>query len=84
MMDWLVKTIGQITFSDVGSIASLISLGMTFYVLYTVRKIKNFYVFKARVPELTGQLEGHASKLIEFHGELQKFKRENPFRDWQG
>jgi len=74
MLNWLLKTIRQITFSDVGSIASLISLGMTFYVLYTVRKIKNFYVFKARVPELTEQLEGHASKLVEFHGDFKNSK----------
>lgn len=69
MPDWLPTWIKNITLSDIANVSELIGLTMTFYVFYTIRKIKNYYVFKARVPELTQELSGHASKLSEFHNE---------------
>lgn len=67
MWDSLLTGIRKITFSGVGNVASILSFAITVYLLYTVRKIKSLYVFKARVPELVEDLREQASKLATFH-----------------
>jgi hypothetical protein len=42
MWKWLSAEIGDITFSGVGSAASIVSFAITLYLLYAVRKIKGF------------------------------------------
>lgn len=76
MWDWLSVEIGRITFSGVGSAASIISFVITLYLLYAVRKIKSFYVSKARIPELTEQLKEHASKLADFHRDFEESRQQ--------
>ena len=70
MLDSLSAQVTKITFSDIGNAASLLSLAITIYLFYAVRRIKSFYVFKARVPELTEQLGTHGSKLALLHGDF--------------
>src|SRR6266446_172939 len=67
MWRWVSTYVSKLTFSDVGSVASLLSLAITIYLFHAVRRIKSFYVFKARVPELTEQLRTHASRLATLH-----------------
>lgn len=67
MWTWLSEKIGQIAFSDLGTLASILSFVITLYVFFAVRKIKSFYVSKARVPELIDQLKEHASHLADLH-----------------
>lgn len=76
MWRWLSTHLAKITFSDVGSAASLISLVITVYLFYAVRKIRSFYVSKARVPELTKQLGSHASRLVILHGDFKTSRDE--------
>jgi hypothetical protein len=76
MWNWLSAEIGKITFSGVGSAASIVSFAITLYLLYAVRKIKSFYVFKARVPELTEQLKEHASKLADLHRDFKESREQ--------
>jgi hypothetical protein len=65
-----------INFDDIANVASILSLLLTIYVLYTVRKIKNYYVFKARVPELVNQISDHASKLALFHNDYENSREQ--------
>ena len=71
MSNWLSQQIGKIDFSALGNTASIISLIITVYLFYAVRKIKSFYVSKARVPELIRELKEHASHLAEFHRDFE-------------
>jgi hypothetical protein len=72
MWNWLSAEMEKITFSDVGSAASIISFVITLYLFYAVRKIKSFYVFKAMVPELTEELKEHASNLADLHRDFKE------------
>ena len=56
-MDVLWKFLYSQEFVIVASIASIISLALTVWVLITVRNIKNFYLFKARIDTLTRKLK---------------------------
>lgn len=76
MWSWLSDKIGKITFSGLGSAASILSLIITLYLFYAIRKIKSFYVSKARVPELIEQLEGYASNLADFHRDFKKSREQ--------
>ncbi len=49
--------------SDWGSLASILGLGLTGWALWEIRRLRRFYVFKARVPELLANLDQHASTL---------------------
>jgi hypothetical protein len=76
MWDSLVTEIRKITFSGVGSAASIISFLITLYLFYAVRKIKSFYVSKARIPELIEQLKEHASRLADFHRDFEESRQQ--------
>lgn len=56
---------------DWGSIASITGLVITVVVFFNIRKIKEFYIFKGRVPELLVRLAKHASNLSAFHKEFE-------------
>jgi predicted PurR-regulated permease PerM len=53
-------------FSISGSMASIISLILTFYVFLDVRRIKSYYLFAGRVPELIKQLQQHAQAIFNY------------------
>jgi len=50
----------------IGSVASLVSLVLTVYVAWSLRKIKNTYIFRMRAPHFTKTLTKHASTLIDY------------------
>lgn len=52
--------------SDLGSYASLISLVLTIYIAWSLRKIRNTYIFRVRAPGFVKVLGRHASTLIEY------------------
>lgn len=52
--------------SPIGSVASLISLGLTLYIALGIRNIRNNYIFRVRAPEFIRALTKHASTLISF------------------
>jgi hypothetical protein len=52
--------------ATLGSVASLLSLILTAYVLIELRRIRSFYLFKARVPDLIGRLSQHSSNLSNY------------------
>ena len=47
----------------IGSFASIVGLGLTVYVFMGVRKIKQEFLFKARLPSLLKKIQGHASTI---------------------
>lgn len=55
----LFKALRSETFAIAGTISSIISLILTFYVFLDVRQIRNYYLFSARVPELIKKLHLH-------------------------
>src|SRR2546430_1945606 len=52
--------------ATLGSVASLLSLILTAYVLIELRRIRSLYLFKARVPDLIGRLSQHSSNLSNY------------------
>jgi hypothetical protein len=48
----------------IGSVASLVSLGVSIYVAWSLRIIKNKYIFRAKAPKFVRALSSHASTLI--------------------
>jgi hypothetical protein len=50
-----------------GDIASLLSLVLTLLVYFNVRKLRRAYLFTARVPELTEELDSKAAELARLH-----------------
>lgn len=51
------------SFSDLGTIASIISLGVSIFVLIEVRKIKNAFKLRVRGPVIIKELEAYSSNL---------------------
>jgi hypothetical protein len=60
------------TFSDVGSMASIISLIFTVLVLIDVRRLRSYYLFTGRVPVLTQKLDQHQLKIEEYLNDFDK------------
>ena len=54
---------GKIEFINSGSIASIISLILTIFIFFGIRKIKRFYIFTGRVPEVVKGLDEIASNI---------------------
>jgi hypothetical protein len=55
MSQWLITN-----FSTIGNWSSIIGLGVSLWVLYSVKKIKLHFTLKARIPELIYQLEEYS------------------------
>jgi len=68
--EWITK----LSLSDLGSISSLASLLVTIWIAISVRKIKSFYLFTARVPELGRRLRRHSSNLAKYMNDPVSFK----------
>lgn len=66
--------IENFSFSSFADVMSVIGFCFTIYVLLTIRKIKNFYVFKARVPDLLKKVTKQASQLSQFHNNFEDSK----------
>lgn len=64
-MDFLevVQYFNNSVMTGLSSIASIIGFFMTLYVTFTVQKIRKFYIFNARVPEINGRLTNIASSI---------------------
>jgi len=73
-MESFYSWIKNFKFSDFADVISVIGFCFTIYVLLTIRKIKNFYVFKARVPDLLKKVSKHASQLSQFHNNFEDSK----------
>jgi hypothetical protein len=62
--------------SDFGSYASLISLALTAYIAWSLRKIRNTYIFRIRAPQFVKTLRKQASTLIGYANDFDSFKQE--------
>lgn len=62
--------------AEVGSISSVISLGVSIYVALSLRKIRNTYIFRARAPQFVRALKNHASTLIQYGSDIDNSRRE--------
>lgn len=56
------------TFSDWGSLASILGLLLTGWALYEIRRLRRSYTFRARVPDLLEKLNEHRSTLSNYLG----------------
>ena len=68
------EMLSQLTLSDVGSYASVISLILTIAVLFGVRRIRTMYLLTARLPELTKRLQSHCSTLSSCLNDFSNFR----------
>jgi|ERR1700686_239312 len=66
--EWFDKLVSSVW--TLGSLASILSLMLTAFVLFELRRIKSFYLFKARVPDLVGRLSQHSSNLSNYLGDF--------------
>jgi hypothetical protein len=71
-MDTLFHFFSDITLSDIGSIASIIGLIFTILVLIDVRRLKSYYLFTARMPELARKLREHTLNIAEYLSDFEK------------
>lgn len=62
-MDWVIGIISGKYVEAIATLSSVISLVITIAVYFGIRKIKRFYAFTARVPELNERLGEIASKI---------------------
>ena len=58
--------------SILGNIASIVGLALTILVFLNTKKIKEYYLLRARVPELIDKLTECSSKLAEQHREFEE------------
>jgi len=56
----------NLSLSDIGSIASILSFIIALIIFFNVKKIKNFYIFKVRVPDLNKKFENVVSNISNF------------------
>lgn len=66
-MESLRVWLRTLTFADLADFLSVIGFCLTVYLLFTIRKIKNYYVFKVRVPDLLKVMAKQASTLAQLH-----------------
>lgn len=52
--------------SVIGDVVSIISLLLTIFVYYNVRKLREHYMFRARAPEIIRRLLAHSSNLANY------------------
>jgi len=64
------------TLTDIGSVASILGFLLTILIFLTLRSIRRFYVFTARVPELLKKLINHARKISEYQKEFSNSQQE--------
>ena len=73
MFEWL-------TLSNIGSVASILGIGLSLYVVYNVREIRKSYLFTARAPALLKSLRTHSSNikdmLKEFETSIEEIEAE--------
>jgi len=65
-----------ITLSDLGNAASILGLLLTILILLSLRSIKRFYIFTARVPELLEKLIKHAGNIASYQKDFSGSNRE--------
>jgi len=61
------------TLSVISDVASVISLILTLFVLYDVRKLRERYKFRVRGPEILRKLKAHSAKLADYLNEFEGF-----------
>lgn len=74
LVNSLIDFLYSIRFSDFADLLSVISFGLTIYVLLTIRKIKTFYVFNARVPDLLKGLAKQNTQLLSLYNQFEESK----------
>jgi hypothetical protein len=70
LSDWLTR----LSLSDIASVASIAGLLITIWVAANLRKIKTFYLFTARVPQLARRLRQHSSALATYMNDPVSFQ----------
>lgn len=72
MLEAISSLLKKIFFSpEIGSFYSLVSLLLTIFIFLSIRKIKNFYFCKVRLPQLIKKVKSNTSKISDF---LNNFK----------
>lgn len=69
---WKILESNAIT--TIGSIASIVGLVFTIYIFNNLKKIKNFYLFSARVPEQLGKYRESISSINKYYSEYPSSK----------
>jgi hypothetical protein len=62
--------------SDLGSIASFAGLGISVYVAWNLRHIKNSYIFRVRAPDFIKTVDKHAKILLKYGNDFAAAKQE--------
>ena len=76
MLEALSEALRGSWYSAIGTTSSLVSLLLTGFVLWSLRRIKRHYIFTARSPDLIERLRGHASEIATYLNDPEGFESE--------
>lgn len=64
------------TITIIGTVTSVIGVAISMYVMWNVRRIKDHFIFQARVPQLFKALRSHADQLSDSLGAFESSHRD--------
>ena len=73
IIDIIVKFLTSILFTALVNITQIASLVITIIVYFGVKRIKKYYTFVGRHPDLVKNLRRHASKIVEYLSDFDGF-----------
>jgi predicted PurR-regulated permease PerM len=80
-MEWLTKWFDKDNLSHtadilsvIGFVITIIGFVVTLFVFVTIRNIRSFYVFQARVPDLLDKISEHSTRLVKYNKLYDKSK----------
>lgn len=76
MLETFAEALRGSWYSAIGTTASLLSLLLTGFVLWNLRRIKKHYIFTARSPDLIERLRKHASQISTYLNDPEGFESE--------
>jgi hypothetical protein len=63
---YLIKLFSNEVFTAFSNLSAIISALISIYLFFTIRRLKNNYLFKIRVPQLIDELKMNASNLVNY------------------
>lgn len=76
MLEAIAESLRGSWYSAIGTTASLVSLLLTGFVLWSLRRIRRHYIFTARSPDLIDRLGKHASEISTYLNDPEGFESE--------
>jgi hypothetical protein len=66
----MINNFSNFSFTDFTNLLSIIGFFISVYVYFDLKRLKKFYLFKGRSPDLCKQLSNHSSKINDYLGDF--------------